>query len=880
MLRRLIIDKERDLEIENDLLGTKCYANQLVDIIQNTSAEQAYTLGLYGRWGSGKSTIIKTAKHKLETENPQRIKVVIYDAWKYSGDSFRRMFLLHLQNELQLNTTPEMERFYTTTSEELSPSIKLKPWTWWMFAILFLCIVIGLVALKFMPTTEAKLWTAFSMSLASLIVAMFGGGLFYELKVSQTKNILSAPEQFEDCFKHLMDEVFKRNPESSRGELEKLVIVIDNLDRCPTDVVYSMLTDIKSFLTNGQHNVVFVVPIDDGALKKHLFARLNSIARNNEADAEEFLRKFFNVVIKIKPHRSDDLLHYIHELNHDQQLGFNPNTLSIIAKEYVENPRCILQVLNNLTVEQSLYDEDFAKKNETLIAACMILREHYPQMIDELLKGGDILFVESCYEYKQPKPIQEENQQQSYSVLPKGLDENNNFKAFMRTAKLCLQSANIEDFRFILANTENALVNVSDNIKKALDSYDSDTIISCIRQSSTLRADIFIEIKRRIDFEDQHDATDAMEQWAECIAKINEDEPLHPEELREMDAALYFAYVFIPRDIAATDSICKLAKDMYEIGESEFKNILLAFVKESSNEQYKQYHNYVRSVLQTFTDKDDCDELHEFAEKYMYDAEDITAFTFTDIQKQYLLTDSFVTKVINNIKSVKDEKQQQVLVWCFTNLIGINQNSFNALIKQFINVFGQQNRSLADSINIINYVLPILQSIVFVENTKILNQFFKRIMDARISPYNSTQIYMAATTEESAQVLAHFCFEMYRVSNRQLSINPHFLTIQQKCESYVTHHLVDMKKKGLDIWPFYKNIIQLRVVDDAWYELIPVAFDTSHGSNAEFENNMKRLLQVLYNNKSDKRAKKVLRTLLKELDIAGLYEAQFGTKKL
>ena len=73
MLRRLIIDKERDLEIENDLLGTKCYANQLSDIIQNTSAEQAYTIGLYGRWGSGKSTIIKTAKHKLETENPQRM---------------------------------------------------------------------------------------------------------------------------------------------------------------------------------------------------------------------------------------------------------------------------------------------------------------------------------------------------------------------------------------------------------------------------------------------------------------------------------------------------------------------------------------------------------------------------------------------------------------------------------------------------------------------------------------------------------------------------------------------------------------------------------------------------------------------------------------
>ena len=880
MLRRLIIDKERDLEIENDLLGTKCYANQLADIIQNTSAEQAYTIGLYGRWGSGKSTIIKTAKHKLETENPQHIKVVIYDAWKYSGDSFRRMFLMQLQKSLSLIPSPEMERFYSSTSEELSPSIKLKPWTGWMFAILFLCIVVGLVALKCMSTTEAKLWTTFCMSFASLIVAMFGGGLFYELKISRTKNTLFAPEQFEDCFRHLMNQVFKRNSESSQSELEKLVIVIDNLDRCPTEVVYSMLTDIKSFLTNGQHNVIFVVPIDDGALKKHLFARLNPTERNNWTDAEEFLRKFFNVVIKIKPHRSDDLLHYIHELNHDQQLNFNPNTLSIIAKEYMENPRCILQVLNNLTVEQSLYDEDFAKKNETLIAACMIIREHYPQMIDELLKGSDILFVDSCYEYKQPQPIQEGNQQQSYSILPEGLDENNNFKAFMRTAKLCLQSADIEDFRHILANTENALINVSDNIKKALDSYDSDTIVSSIRQSPTLRADIFIEIKRRINLEEHHDATDAMEQWAECIAKINEKEPLHSEELRVMDAALYFAYDFVPRDIAATDSICKLAKDMDEIGEGELKHTLITYIKESSNEQYKPYHNYVRSVLQTFTEKDDCDELREFVETYMYDTDDITAFTFTDAQKQYLLTYSFVTKVINNIKSAKDEKQLQLLVWCFTNLIGINQNTYNALIKQFINVFGQQNRSLSDSLNIINYVLPIIQSITFIENTKILNQFFKRIMDARISPYNSTQIYMAATTEESACILARFCFEMYRVSNRQLSINPYLLTIQQKCESYVKHHLVDMKKHGVDLWPFYKNIIQLRVVDDAWYELMPVAFDTSHGSNAEFENNMKRLLQVLYNNKSDKRAKKVIRMLLKDSYIANLYESLFGSKKL
>jgi len=37
---------------------------------------------------------------------------------------------------------------------------------------------------------------------------MFGGGLFYELKVSQTKNLLFAPEQFEDCFRQMMEQLF------------------------------------------------------------------------------------------------------------------------------------------------------------------------------------------------------------------------------------------------------------------------------------------------------------------------------------------------------------------------------------------------------------------------------------------------------------------------------------------------------------------------------------------------------------------------------------------------------------------------------------------------------------------------------------------------
>lgn len=59
--------------------------------------------------------------------------------------------------------------------------------------------------------------------------------------------------------------------------LERLVVVIDNIDRCPSDLAYQMLTDVKTFLSNEKYNLVFIVPVDDEALKNISF--VNGIKR-------------------------------------------------------------------------------------------------------------------------------------------------------------------------------------------------------------------------------------------------------------------------------------------------------------------------------------------------------------------------------------------------------------------------------------------------------------------------------------------------------------------------------------------------------------------------------------------------------------------------
>ncbi len=884
MLRPFIVDSERNLIENGDLLGTMCYAGQLVDTIKGVPANQACAIGLYGSWGSGKSTIIRTAKQKLEEDREKSIKMVVYDAWKYSGDSFRRMFLLQLQNELGLKPSEEMTRFYTATTEEILPKLEVRKRGAFFIGVVICLTALAVILAIVLKPVEAKVWVPIIFSILSLYAVIFGGNLFYELKVSQTKNILFAPEQFEECFRQMMKEVLKSkgwyikkiyshvqaffcNEQPAVCGLDNLVIVIDNLDRCDTEVVYSMLTDIKTFLGTEKYDVVFVVPVDDEALKQHLFAKQEDDEKSM-LKAEEFLRKFFNVVVRIKPHRMDDLNHYIHELNRDQKLGFNPNTLSLVHKEYAENPRRILQMLNNLTVEQSLYDEDFARENETLIAACMIIREHYPQMMSEILRNDTILYADSVYEYKSEEDVKDKKS----LILPIELETDAHFKSFMRTAKQTLQRASTADFRRIFTNTDNVLSNLSDSLLQALDSYDSSEIVKYIHEYPSRRQDVMIEILRRIREEDSHDADDAMVLWAECIAKINQELPLHNNELQNMDDAFVLTYDFVPRSVMSVDAICKLAYDSANAGYENLKHVLFDFVRQEKNNQYKPYHDYVREVLETFAEKEDCGALREFAEDYMYNVEDISAYSFTDIQKRYLLTESFIKKIVDGINSTRDEHQQKLLAWCFSNLKDISRVSYDVLFSKLVEIVGNRDRKPTEQFyEMISFAMPILKSIRTEVDAKILKPFFHSIVNNRITATGQNRSIVDDADENQSRAIAEFCFEMYRVSGRNLSINPSLITLQKKCEKYVKAGLILLQQMGVSLIPFRKNISAFEEIDDAWYILIPVVFKKDANGARGDETTMKNKLQNLYDKRDDERALELLVRLTQEEEICTIF---------
>ncbi|MFI3297876.1 MAG: P-loop NTPase fold protein, partial [bacterium] len=124
MRAKFIPDREVVLDKDNDLLKTKVYADSLKDIINNSPQNEVFTIGLFGGWGTGKSSIIKTAQQEIEAEN-DKVKFITYDSWKYANDSFRRMFLLQIQEDLNLEQAPAMSRFYKSTNTEAKPTEKI-----------------------------------------------------------------------------------------------------------------------------------------------------------------------------------------------------------------------------------------------------------------------------------------------------------------------------------------------------------------------------------------------------------------------------------------------------------------------------------------------------------------------------------------------------------------------------------------------------------------------------------------------------------------------------------------------------------------------------------------------------------------------------------
>lgn len=92
----------RDSETEIDYLNFEYLVNLLTDLIDNDKLLPA-TIGVYGDWGSGKSSLIKMATDKLVTND---IVTLNFNGWIFEGYEDAKTVLLEtILDSIQGNST-------------------------------------------------------------------------------------------------------------------------------------------------------------------------------------------------------------------------------------------------------------------------------------------------------------------------------------------------------------------------------------------------------------------------------------------------------------------------------------------------------------------------------------------------------------------------------------------------------------------------------------------------------------------------------------------------------------------------------------------------------------------------------------------------------
>jgi len=831
MNHKFIIDKEINLN-ERDYLKTKVYADNLTEIIKNTEPNKVFTVGLFGSWGTGKSSIIETSKQDFDQT---KTKFITYDAWQYVNDSFRRMFLRKLREDLKYEETDLMKKFYENESIDTGNKYQLSP-TRLVFILGGLILLLAILA--FIPfELDYKFPVYAVVTLLGLLVTIISGA-FHQLKISVTKPHLFAPEQFEECFKEIVSNSLSITNKvlkwikcnKSIQNLEKLVIVIDNIDRCSNDVAYNLLTDIKTFLSQSECSIVFVIPVDDEALKNH-------ILKNSKADSdcdkekEEFLRKFFNVTIRIKPYGETDMYAFAKQICEKSGLDFKPETINIASKEYAKNPRRIIQLFNNLLAEINYYDTDFTTENETLICCILIIREEYPDYYKSIVNS--------------PKIFNDE-----YS----GKEEN--LKRFLRIVQTALGKIEISNLSKILTNSYRQFENLPADLKDAIDTFDTEKILSVWETEKTNIADYIFD---RLNYVIKNNFIDnELVLLFDMLSRINTKFQFETHFSKKIDEKILD---FLPNVISKTNNHENLCNYALLREKQKDKNIKTVLIEESKRvekqEKGKHWKLLFNAVLKVFQDKETSIAL---SSTYTLYQQDIEYQNFSEDQIEYLISNEFVQQRISELPNNEDNneisldtetEEYDVVKWLFESKKNITADTYGCFFGHTVGKnddLRMRGKTIDDIADILKFANPLLSLIPDRKLTTQPQTLYGLIVNNRKMPHPSYPTYPdydqqknfideCISDEKYISEISDFVINIYRVSGGKIKVENEIDKLLKKTN--LDANFLQLINKGYNLQP----IINL-IFDD----------DDNYAEEDKFkEKNRLSLLQHCFNQKNDKK---------------------------
>lgn len=386
-----LFSEDDEFDRASDAFNHAAFAETILKLIKQN--QPPLSIGLFGAWGIGKSTIINILFKKIEQQESGSLKPIYFNAWKYSADSFRRQFLIEVARQIygdghdkvtrleQLNYTDVLKQSHQKNlaaslvqglKDAFDVKFAFRGTAVARFVIGCASLLVG-VAIAALIATYSPLIAAFVLAtVVPAVFIWFSRVKFEELFVFQETPIydpkLIFPEQFETEFSALI------KSEALKGK--RAVIAIDDIDRCEPKVVQDILISTKNFI--GQENCFFVVPCDDRTIVE-VFTEPNQ----KKGYKDESLRKYFNVGLRIPPITSTDLVDFANTMA--RKTGIPEGVVQVAVLANCRDARKMKHFLNSFAMK---YQIGKARESSDLM----------PKIVDDnLLELAKAVLIEDAY---------------------------------------------------------------------------------------------------------------------------------------------------------------------------------------------------------------------------------------------------------------------------------------------------------------------------------------------------------------------------------------------------------------------------------------------------------------------------------------------------
>lgn len=240
---------------EQDLLGRASFSKQLGRAIYDYNGKDGLVIGLYGKWGSGKTSVINMAVNEMITlakqENNMPL-VMKFAPWNYSDkDNLISIFFQSLKNKIELQDNEELKKEVGKALNDYAGA----------FDALSLIPIVGSGVAAILKT----------------VAQAQGTNLMQGADLEKTKELL----------------------ESALVEVnKKIVIIIDDIDRLTNSQIRDVFQLVKQVADFP--NIIYILAMDREVVRR-------ALQEVHNVDGNEYLQKIIQVPFEIPELRKSKL---------------------------------------------------------------------------------------------------------------------------------------------------------------------------------------------------------------------------------------------------------------------------------------------------------------------------------------------------------------------------------------------------------------------------------------------------------------------------------------------------------------------------------------------------------------------------------------------